>query len=89
MYRFALALIVAAARPDAAVSQITGTPTLEPTPATIVDVCFGRECIVGEDSTCAFYEDTPKCCPLPPGRRRRLNFYKSEPTVGCCQAECD
>ena len=81
MYRFALALIVAAARPGAAV-------TVSPTPATIVDVCFGRECIVGEDSTCAFYEDTPKCCPLPPARRRRLNFGKSEPTVGCCCEDC-
>ena len=81
MYRFALALIVAAARPGAAV-------TVSPTPATIVDVCFGRECIVGEDSTCPF-EEYPKCCSLPTGRRRRLNFGKSEPTVGCCAEDCE
>ena len=89
MYRFALALalIVAAARPAAAVPI-----TEPPTPAAIIDVCPPElsGCIVGDDSTCAIYEDTPKCCPvLPTGRRRRLNFGKSEPTVGCCQAECD
>ena len=76
MYRFALALalIVAAARPAAALSECP------------IDL----ECIVGDDSTCAF-EDTPdlKCCPLPTGRRRRLNFGKSEPTVGCCFSDCD
>ena len=76
MYRFALALalIVAAARNAAAL-----------TPACPLDF----ECIVGDDSTCAF-EDTPdlKCCPLSTGRRRRLNFGKSEPTVGCCCEDC-
>ena len=75
MYRFALALalIVAAARPAAAL-----------TPA-----CFDDDlCILGEASTCP-RPDRPKCCPLPPGRRRRLNFGKSEPTVGCCFADCD
>ena len=76
MYRFALALalIVAAARPAAAL-----------TPACPLDF----ECIVGEDSTCPF-EEYPKCCSLPTGRRRRrLNFGKSEPTVGWCFSDCD
>ena len=85
MYRFALALalIVAAARPAAAVPI-----TEPPTPAAIIDVCPpALECIVGDDSTCAPFFDTPKCCPVGSGRRRRLNFGKS--TVGCCQAECD
>ena len=74
MYRFALALalIVAAARPAAALSECPDD----------------LQCIVGDDSTCPF-EEAPKCCPLGPTGRRRLNFGKSEPTVGCCQAECD
>ena len=73
MYRFALALalIVAAARPAAALSECP------------IDL----ECIVGDDSTC--HEFAPKCCPFPPtGRRRRLNFGKSEPIVGCCCEDC-
>ena len=74
MYRFALALalIVAAARPAAAL-----------TPACPDEF----QCIVGDDSIC--HEFAPKCCPFPPtGRRRRLNFGKSEPTVGCCCEDC-
>ena len=75
MYRFALALalIVAAARPAAALSELCPDEL---------------QCIVGDDSTCPF-EEAPNCCPPPTGRRRRLNFGKSEPTVGCCFADCD
>ena len=75
MYRFALALalIVAAARPAAAL-----------TPACPDEF----QCIVGDDSTCPF-EEAPKCCTLATGRRRRLNFGNSEPTVGCCFSDCD
>ena len=74
MYRFALALalIVAAARNAAALSECPDD----------------LQCIVGDDSTCPF-EEAPKCCALPTGRRRRLNFGKSEPTVGCCAEDCD
>ena len=77
MYRFALALalIVAAAQPAAAL-----------TPA-CPDILW---CPLGDASTCP--PDKTNCCPLPTGRRRRLNFGKSdpgEPGLGCCAEDCD
>ena len=72
MYRFALALalIVAAARPAAALTECPDE----------------FQCVVGDDSTCPL---DLKCCQFPTGRRRRLNFGKSEPTVGCCVVDCE
>ena len=90
MYRFALALalIVAAARPAAAKSPITDAPT--PAPVRGQFECPPEEvCPLGDPSDCPV--EKPLCCPVPPGRRRRrLNFYQSEPTgPGCCMADCD
>ena len=74
MYRFALALalIVAAARPAAALSELCTSEDL---------------CVLGDASTCPA-PDRPNCCPFPTGRRRRLNFGKSEPEMGCCLEDC-